>query len=44
MNYTKPEVVSLGEASRVIEGKGKVGGAFDGLNNPRITPAYDLDE
>jgi hypothetical protein len=47
MNYTKPEVKTLGEAKMVIEGtiqKGPVGVIETPTGNWRIIPAYDLDE
>jgi hypothetical protein len=46
MNYTKPEVAVLGEATSLIEsytGKGMTH-AGDGSVFPVINPAYDLDE
>jgi hypothetical protein len=42
MNYTKPEIVVLGEAARVIEFTGKTGGVTD--HPIKVNPAYDLDE
>jgi len=47
MNYTKPEVAVLGQASAVIEHTTvKFGQQIDGLNGPKtaVSPAYDLDE
>jgi hypothetical protein len=48
MNYTKPQVVALGPAVRVIEQTvppSKTGSTSDGSNRPKIlNPAYDLDE
>jgi hypothetical protein len=44
MNYTKPELSELGQATDVIESQIKGSGTFDGLNRPLIPPAYDLDE
>lgn len=43
MNYTKPEVTVLGEATRVIENNPQIksGTSFDGS---QVDPAYDLDE
>ena len=43
MTYSKPEIAVLGDAARVIQGLGKIGGASDGIEPP-VTPAYDLDE
>lgn len=45
MNYSKPEVKTLGEATVVIEG-GKVSPATidPPLNQKTPHPAYDLDE
>ena len=44
MNYTKPEVAVLGNASAVIEQtSGKVAPKQDSPS-PISTPAYDLDE
>lgn len=46
MNYRKPEVVVLGDASRVIEMMNPKGGhaSDDGGVTPFTAPAYDLDE
>jgi len=45
MNYTKPEVVKLGDAAELIEGSSvKTGRARDSFGSKAITPAYDLDE
>jgi hypothetical protein len=46
MNYSKPEVNTLGEAKSVIERTGKAAPvAIDPpLNNKTPNPAYDLDE
>lgn len=46
MNYTKPEVVVLGDAAQVIEGSLIKLGAFTDSQGSHlaITPAYDLDE
>ena len=48
MNYTKPQVVTLGDAVRVIEQTvppSKTGLQSDGAHVPKIlNPAYDLDE
>jgi len=45
MNYTKPEVVKLGDAAELIENSSlKSGKAHDNLGNKAVTPAYDLDE
>jgi len=43
MNYNKPEIAILGEASRVIESNpmNKSGSSSDGT---QVDPAYDLDE
>ena len=41
MTYTKPAVEVLGEATRVIENVGKIGGSAESL---QLTPSYDLDE
>ncbi len=41
MNYEKPEVKSLGDASVVIEFVGKTGTP---AQDNRHLPAYDLDE
>jgi hypothetical protein len=45
MNYTKPEVVVLGEAVRVIEGTHIKGnrGIIEAIRS-YILPAYDLDD
>lgn len=45
MNYTKPEVAVLGDASEVIQG-GKISPThLDGPSKlPNLVPAYDLDE
>jgi hypothetical protein len=46
MNYTKPEVAVLGEATTVIESQivnKTPRNAFDGTK-PSLLPAYDLDE
>jgi hypothetical protein len=40
MNYTKPEVVVLGEAAEVIEILNRDGSNVDAFTGP----AYDLDE
>jgi hypothetical protein len=45
MNYTKPEVAVLGNASTVIEVISTKSGAPHDNNNQLLTgPAYDLDE
>jgi hypothetical protein len=47
MNYTKPEVEVLGEAASVIESiprQKPSTSVFDGVNKPKLTAAYDLDE
>ena len=48
MNYTKPEVATLGTAVAVIEQlvPKQLTGTFDGKIQPpnRVQPAYDLDE
>jgi hypothetical protein len=46
MNYTKPQVAVLGQASVVIAQHEKaIPGIFDGvLPVPYLNPAYDLDE
>lgn len=46
MNYRKPEIVVLGNASRVIEQINPKGGSLsdDGGVTPFTAPAYDLDE
>jgi hypothetical protein len=45
MNYSKPEVKTLGQATTVIEGTAqKIPPNFlDGVL-PHVVPAYDLDE
>jgi len=45
MNYTKPEVNTLGQAAAVIEHLGykPVPGTADGIKQV-FNPAYDLDE
>jgi hypothetical protein len=44
MNYSKPELQTLGEATMVIEAHQKVNPPnIDGLR-PQPNPAYDLDE
>lgn len=42
MTYDKPEVAVLGDASRVIQGQGKIGDPGDGTLVD--VPAYDLDD
>ena len=47
MNYTKPEVAVLGKAVGVIEQLFPIKPQQklpDGTNQPRVNPAYDLDE
>jgi hypothetical protein len=45
MNYTKPEVAVLGDATRVIESTGmKVNGSISDSPLAPKNPAYDLDE
>jgi hypothetical protein len=44
MNYTKPEVLVLGDAAEVIQGRGKVGPLQQDGVKPQFIPAYDLDE
>ncbi len=46
MNYTKPEVNTLGEASALIESQqSKPGSSTDNQGSSRQpNPAYDLDE
>jgi hypothetical protein len=46
MTYTKPEVATLGTAVRVIEQTGHKPGMTipDGPVQPKVNPAYDLDE
>ena len=47
MNYSKPEVSSLGTAIRVIEQTPQIKGPelpTDGAHVRVLTPAYDLDE
>lgn len=49
MQYAKPSIVSLGVASRIIQGSGnkaqQIAFDADGVNLPRSTgSAYDLDE
>jgi hypothetical protein len=43
MNYTKPEINSLGDAAELIQSLGKIGSNVDGVP-PFADPAYDLDE
>ncbi|MGA8732876.1 MAG: hypothetical protein WB558_03045 [Terriglobales bacterium] len=47
MNYTKPELIVLGEAARVIEQfpqvKGRTG-LLESVNRHAFNPAYELDE
>lgn len=46
MNYTKPEVKTLGDANMVIEqiNPSKPAGSPDGPLHNKVAPAYDLDE
>jgi hypothetical protein len=45
MNYTKPEVAILGEASCVIQGLKNPRGTLDGIPPYfHVMAAYDLDE
>ena len=44
MNYTKPQIVVLGDASSLIEGCGKGVCPGDGGVDQTISGAYDLDE
>jgi|HubBroStandDraft_2_1064218.scaffolds.fasta_scaffold5177215_1 hypothetical protein len=47
MNYTKPEVVLLGQAARVIENfidKGTVNYGDGPMGTKHLAAAYDLDE
>jgi hypothetical protein len=48
MNYTKPEVSTLGDATKVIElinpSKPFQSGPDGTPTKPRVSPAYDLDE
>jgi len=47
MNYTKPQVSTLGDATTVIEynGTNKPMTEFvEPIHNPTAAPAYDLDE
>ncbi len=46
MKYTKPEVVLLGEATRVIESPSQKGSITKDseVNQTFTSPAYDLDE
>lgn len=45
MNYTKPEVAVLGKAVRVIEQRtAKPPQTVIDGNQPKLNPAYDLDE
>ena len=46
MNYTKPEVTTLGAAIAVIEilSNGKVNSTSDSVHPRSGVPAYDLDE
>jgi hypothetical protein len=44
MNYIKPEVTALGDATRVIKQSGKADVNIDGLDTRDNAPAYDLDE
>lgn len=42
MNYTKPVLVELGDASTVI--RGKQSGDVDGANPHTVNSSYELDE
>jgi|HubBroStandDraft_1064217.scaffolds.fasta_scaffold95380_3 hypothetical protein len=46
MNYTKPEVVVLGKAARVIENRFSKNShaLLETLNRRNLAPAYDLDD
>jgi hypothetical protein len=46
MNYTKPEIATLGEAVRVIEQRTAKTPqqVFEAINKPMLNAAYDLDE
>jgi hypothetical protein len=46
MNYSKPEVKTLGQATEVIErtGKTQIPSLVDGPKFKTVNPAYDLDE
>ena len=47
MEYAKPELITLGEAARVIEQTPWVktpSGYVEALNRRAFNPAYDLDE
>jgi len=47
MDYSKPEIRTLGDATRLIESINPLKPPlrpFDALGNPRTLPAYDLDE
>jgi hypothetical protein len=47
MNYRKPEVNTLGDATTVIEqinGVKPPTSPFDGTQRNKLVPAYDLDE
>jgi hypothetical protein len=47
MNYSKPEVNTLGQAKSVIEnaqGIKPLSTVTDGVKPNRLPPAYDLDE
>lgn len=44
MNYSKPEVKTLGQAKAVIEGQGKQLTTGSDPNVRLFIPTYDLDE
>jgi len=47
MNYTKPQVSTLGDATTVIEYNGFTKpptSQVEPIQNPTLSPAYDLDE
>jgi hypothetical protein len=44
MKYTKPEVMVLGDAGRLIESQLKQQAGVDSPINDGQDPAYDLDE
>lgn len=45
MNYVKPEVSVLGNATALIEAQSKPAGAFDANTGSQTTgPSYDLDD
>ena len=44
MNYEKPQITNLGNASRLIEGCAKISCVGDGGAGHTAAGAYDLDE